>query len=289
MKSWQSISNTQLQQLTEARLQLHYAVQFIAMTSAAFAEALPDDSHTSLEWYPDLKVFVGAIIRCKKRFRVALDPISLTLMLLDHRSETVASLPLQGKTMSEGLIWLKQEISRLGVDASSMQLPSYPQPDFPDHPLAHGACFDASQASALSALANDYARTHQLLETIIANTEDASAVRIWPHHFDIATLIMLPGIRNGQPLTVGVGMSPGDVSYPEPYWYVSPSPDPDPAHLPALDGSGFWHTQDWVGAILKASQLPPESTAQTQQIERFLQSALNAAIALLQSNFPAKV
>jgi hypothetical protein len=289
MKNWQSIGNTQLQQLTEAKLQLHYAVQFIAITGSAFAEPLPDDSHTSLEWHPDLKVFVGAIIRCKQRFRVALDPMSLTLMLLNQRSEPVASLSLQGKTMSEGLIWLKEEISRLGVDASSMKLPSYPRPDFPDHPLAHGACFDASPTSALSELANNYARAHQLLETIVATSEDASAVRIWPHHFDIATLITLPGMRNGQPLTVGVGMSPGDVSYPEPYWYVSPYPYPDPAHLPALDGSGFWHTQDWVGAVLQASQLPPESAAQTQQIARFLQSALHAAIALLQSNFPAQV
>jgi hypothetical protein len=48
------------QDLTESRLQLHYAIQFIASPGAALAEPLPDYSHTSLDWNPALAVFVGA-------------------------------------------------------------------------------------------------------------------------------------------------------------------------------------------------------------------------------------
>ena len=291
--TWQTTGKINPTELTHSRVQLHSAIQFIAATGAALAEPLPDYSHTSLMWKPSLEVFVGSRIRSRsvserestQSFQVALDPVSLTLILLDKQSETIASLPLHGKTMAAGLDWLKQEISQLGADASNVIWLDYPPDDFPDSPLALGAAFDASQKLASIELANYYANTHQLLQNIVATSEDASAVRIWPHHFDMATLIMLPGLKNETPLTIGVGLSPGDTSYHEPYWYVSPYPYPDTANLPPLAGDGFWHTQHWVGAVLTASRLTQDvsTKAQQQQVESFIDSAITASINLLKS------
>jgi hypothetical protein len=285
MKPWQTIAKIPPHELVESRLQLHYAIQFIAATGAALAEPLADYSHTSLAWQPDLEVFVGSVIQAPQPFQVALDPVSLTLILLDQQSETINALPLPGKTMAAGLNWLQQELAQLGVDASKIVFLDYPPDDFPDHPLAHGATFDASQAGALRELTDYYANTQLLFQAIIATTEDATAPHIWPHHFDMATLITLPGTKNGSPLTVGVGLSPGDTSYHEPYWYVSPYPYPDAASLPALDSLGFWHTQHWVGAVLPASRLTETVSAEAQQqlVEAFLQTAVRASIALLKS------
>lgn len=280
--SWQVIGTLNPQDLTESRLQLHYAIQFIAATGAALAEPLPDYSHTSLEWLPDASVFAGVAIRSGQPWRVALHPVSLTLVLLDQHYEPITSLPLPGKTMAEGLVWLKQELTKLGADANKIVFLDYPPDDFPDHPIAHGAAFDASSESGLQELTSYYANTYPLVQTLIATQEDASAIHIWPHHFDMATLLMLPGTQNGTPMTIGVGLSPGDGSYPEPYWYVSPYPYPDTANLPLLGGSGFWHTQHWVGAVLLASQVTKALNAETQlqQVDTFLTSALAAAIAL---------
>jgi hypothetical protein len=291
MNGWQMIAKISPDELVESRLQLHYAIQFIAATCAALAEPLPDYSHTSLAWHPVLEVFVGSPIRAAKPFQVALDPISLTLIVLDQQSETIAAFPLPGKTMAAGLSWLQQELSQLGVDASKIAFLDYPPNDFPDHHLAHGAAFDTNQALALGELTDYYANSEPLFQAIIATTEDATATRIWPHHFDMATLIMLPGTKNGSPLTVGVGLSPGDASYNEPYWYVSPYPYPDAASLPALNGHGFWHTQHWVGAVLPASRLAQSVSAevQQQQVESFLQAALRTSIALLKSELSAEV
>lgn len=66
--SWRIIDNINPQDLTESRMQLHYAIQFMAAVGAALAEPLPDYSHTSLEWHPDLEVFVGAPIHAQKLF-----------------------------------------------------------------------------------------------------------------------------------------------------------------------------------------------------------------------------
>lgn len=53
MYTWQTIAQITPDTLTESRLQLHYAIQFIAATGAALAEPLTDYSHTSLGWNPD--------------------------------------------------------------------------------------------------------------------------------------------------------------------------------------------------------------------------------------------
>lgn len=289
--SYITVEKINSQELTESRLQLHYAVQYIAATGAALLEPLPDHSHTSMAWNPILEAFVGSTIRATQPFQIALDPVSLTLILIDRQNDTIVSLPLHGKTMLEGLDWLQQEISKLGADASKIVFLDYPPDDFPEHSLAHGAFFDARQELALRELTDYYIIAHQLLQMIVTTTENASAIHIWPHHFDIATLITLPGTKNGNPLTVGVGLSPGDTSYQEPYWYVSPYPYPDPANLPILKGQAFWHTQHWVGAVLRASQFTENANAQTQQqqVATFLHSALKASITLLKSKSSAEV
>jgi hypothetical protein len=281
-KSWEKLGTIRPKKLSESRLQLHYAIQFIAATGSALVEPLPDYSHVSLTWNPELEIFVGAMVQAKQPFQVALDPISLTSIILDKQGDTIAALPLHENTLAEGLNWLKQQISKLGVDADSVTFLSYPS-DFPDSAFAHGTPFDASDEITRQELTNYYANTHQLLAEIVAITEEASAIHIWPHHFDIATLISLPGTKNGEPMTVGIGLSPGDTNYNEPYWYVSPYPYPDKENLPPIDGDGFWHTQHWVGAVLPASRLLISSSEdlQRQQVESFLKSALQASRALL--------
>jgi hypothetical protein len=270
------------QDLIESRLQLHYAIQFIAATGAALAESLPDYSHTSLDWSPDLALFWGSPIRAATPFRVALNPVTLTSLLLDRQQQAIATFPLHQKTLVEGMSWHQGEIAKLGADASKIEFLVYPPDDFPDHPLAHGAAFHNREEAGRQELTGYYAHTHRLLQELVDATEDASPIHIWPHHFDMAVLISLSGKKGGEPMTIGVGMSPGDLSYNEPYWYVSPYPHPDTAHLPPLAGHGFWHTEHWVGAVLTASKLTQESAAtQEEQVRTFLQSAVEASQALL--------
>ena len=45
--AWQTTGKINPTELTDSRVQLHYAIQFIAAAVAALAEPLPDYSHTS--------------------------------------------------------------------------------------------------------------------------------------------------------------------------------------------------------------------------------------------------
>jgi hypothetical protein len=98
-------------------------------------------------------------------------------------------------------------------------------------------------------------------------------VRCWPRHFDIAIRVALEkgpaeSVRKGHAETareghaeiareghaasarsIGIGVSPGDSYYAQPYLYVSPYPKPDTDNLPPLPPGGRWHTKDFFGAV----------------------------------------
>ncbi len=261
------------QDLIPHRIQLHYAIQFIAATSLALGEEKPDSSQMALAWDSDLNGFVGQKIP-RTQIQVGLWPGALTSVILNQH-QPVATLPLAGLTLAEALDWHRAKLENLGVTADSLKLLDYPPDDFPDHPLAHGARFEPGDVAGREAIADYYAKTRPLLETILAANPAASPIYIWPHHFDLATLITYPGKTEADTKYLGVGLSPGDGGYAEPYWYITPYPYPDVAQLPTLP-VGNWHIEGWVGAVLTASQVTDDSTIQT-----FIDAAVTASKNLL--------
>ena len=83
----------------------------------------------------------------------------------------------------------------------------------------------------------------------------AGAVRCWPHHFDIATLLNFEPAEDGTARSIGIGLSPGDHHYHQPYVYVSPWPHLKAAGLPLLPPPGHWHTQEFVAAVMTGDQI----------------------------------
>jgi hypothetical protein len=104
-----------------------------------------------------------------------------------------------------------------------------------------------------------------------------SPVRCWPHHFDLATLITLPARNACATEYIGVGLSPGDDYYDEPYFYVSAHPEPDPAALPSLPILGHWHLRDFIAAVATFHKI---TAAKNQQVEtdNFLRAAVDGMI-----------
>ncbi|MDJ0713543.1 MAG: hypothetical protein QNJ54_04910 [Prochloraceae cyanobacterium] len=212
MNNWQKVGDIAPKSLTESRLQLHYAIQFAVAVGNFLTEPKADTSHISLTWNYDLNCFVSGTVAAEQPFQVALEPVSLTSIILDDRGKKRSELSLDRKTMDEGMNWLKTEIYPLGADVEKLTFVSYPD-DFPDSPLARGRTFDGSQKAEFQELANYFANTNLLLQEIVTNTKGASPVRIWPYHFDIATLIEVSYTIKGEPASIGVGMSPGDEGY----------------------------------------------------------------------------
>jgi hypothetical protein len=157
--------------------------------------------------------------------------------------------------------------------------------EIPMHAIGKGSAYDArAAAGALANLAAWYANAAALLEAvraqIAAESLASSPLCCWPHHFDLAALTMLPAGRSAELGLVGVGLSPGDEYYEEPYLYVSVYPEPDPAALPALPVIGRWHTRDFTAAVATTSMI---LSAKDPAIEmgEFLRDAVAASVAVV--------
>ena len=75
-------------------------------------------------------------------------------------------------------------------------------------------------------------------------------------------------------------MSPGDETYPEPYFYVVPYPTLAPDGLPDLP-AGAWHTEGWVGAVFTASEVIPTGDSQAEVVASFVRTTVSASKGLL--------
>ncbi len=84
MNNWQKVGDIAPKSLTESRLQLHYAIQFAGAVGNFLTEPKADTSHISLTWNYDLNCFVSGTVAAEQPFQVALEPVSLTSIIV-HR------------------------------------------------------------------------------------------------------------------------------------------------------------------------------------------------------------
>jgi len=220
----------------DTRLQLHWAAQAAAGVGRTILPKQADDSHTNFSWSHER----GALMQGDGKSGVRVR--DLTLLFGDEE------YPLAGRTLDDAFRFFEERVGTM------LARPGEATP--PDHPVANGCVFEPVPAE-LEALASLYAKADLELQRI------ATPVRVWPHHFDIATLIDLGGGR-----TIGVGFVPGDAQFPDPYWYVTPWPYPaDRTNTKPLP-SGFWNTEPWFGAVLPASS--------DANVAEFLDAAISA-------------
>ena len=186
---------------------------------------------------------------------------------------------LVGVRVDEGLSWLAEALARtLGGEAQPLSCPEHA---LPAHPVGDGGAFDiAGLEGHLGALAAWFGNAHDMLTDLVRDRSDGAPVRVWPHHFDIATLVTLADTGDAETSkSVSVGLSPGDDSYDEPYWYVSPWPYPDPRRDDLPIGAGHWHTDGFYAAVLTASEMGDAD--QANRARDFIDQAFAASVGLL--------
>lgn len=278
INSWARLGAVAPDALLEARLQAHFAVQVLAAAGSSLLKPAEDDSHTACEWYDRVQALVGGEIPGGLRAAVRLR--DLRLLLLTKEGIELASTPLVGRTLNDGMTWLAGQLAaQSGVEKPVLKRPGY---EMPEHALGDGAAFQLDAGAP--ELATWFANADRALQFVAAREPEALQVRCWPHHFDMATLLNLdPFLPPKKARSIGVGMSPGDENIRQPYFYVTPWPAPKTDHLPGLTGGGTWHRKGWTGAVLTGAKLVSADSAgrQVETLTDFLDSALAACRELL--------
>ncbi len=263
--------------LASARLTLHWASQLVALSGSNLLAAKSDHSHTNLGWAPNLRAIVGRELPAG--ICVGLQVPKLELFVLQG-GDIRATLVLDGQTLETARAWLRSALA----GALQLEVPELEWLDheMPAHPVSAGAPFACEgREEALEELARWLSNANDTLEQFVRGNDRASPVRLWPHHFDVATLLSL--VEDDQDAkSVNIGFSLGDTAYGEPYAYVSPWPYPENrSSLPSLS-HGHWHTEGFFAAVFTASNLLASGAeAQTERIDDFLLQATNAARTML--------
>lgn len=251
--------------LTEARLQLHHALQVVAAVGATHVPARDDYSHTTVGWQPVGHWFESGALP-GGTLRAGLSLPSITLRLGEDMLRERFELP--GRTLAEATAWMHDVVQRHhATEHTALDTLSH---DLPAHALVDGGTFEGTTVPARAELGHWFEAADALLEAYGEHEPRASVRRGWPHHFDLATLVDL-----GEGRSIGVGLSPGDGSYDEPYFYVTPWPYPESGALPPLRGPGHWHTEGFTAAILTASALADlsEASARADALATFVHDA----------------
>lgn len=275
MRQWRTLGAVPPEDLVGMRVELHHAVQLLASFGQTLLDARPDDSHRSMVWNAPDSGFSTSALDGEPTLRVTVAPTDLKATLHEETG-VLASRSLVGLTPDEAYAWLEGEIAgALGRDGLQLDRPEY---EIPPRGAATGSPFGGTPPAALVELEVWFENAAGVLEGLVSQDANATPVRCWPHHFDIATLLVLdPEIGPAEGRTVGVGFSPGDEATPQPYGYVTPYPDPGTYDLPDLPG-GYWNTEGWFGAVLPGSAVVAAGSAAEQAsfTGAFLREAISA-------------
>ena len=246
--SWSMLRNHAPTALAAARALAHRAAQWPARAACANLAPAPDDSQLSLSWDPDMAALLGQPLGGGVRvgLRMAVHELVFTT---ESRCD---ALPLTGKPDAEAGNWLDHKLAAEGLKpASGTKLPY----ELPSTMFARAG----EEALRFPAIALWFAAAAEVLEELRRKyarfKPGPGPVRCWPHHFDIAILVALEERRAGSARSIGIGVSPGDNYYAQPYLYVSPYPKPDVADLPPLPPGARWHSKDFFGAVATATDL----------------------------------
>jgi hypothetical protein len=256
--------------LVPERLVLHHGVQLVAAVGRSLVPPRPDDGHTSLEWADD--AFVGQPVPGARPWRAALRPSELTLVV-DADGIEDSRFALTGHTRDEAFAWVLAGAERLGARPGQLKLEA--PYAIPEHPTASGSPFPLVTA-AVSELARWFADGNALVRAVASTWPDAAPVRVWPHHFDVGSVLPLDAVRGEESASIGIGLSPGDEGIAEPYLYATLWPAPDAQSLPALPAGGRWNREGWTGAVLTGSEIVAAggAAAQASAAGSFLASAV---------------
>ncbi len=288
--AWRRIVRIDPEVWVDTTLTLHWAVQLVASVGQTFATPASDDSHRAMSWDPEKRAFVGAPFAAGYPFRIALRPGDLTLLLLDRTGADLASLPLAGERLEEAYQWIGVGVATyLGQPAPMVERPEY---DMPLHPIGDGASFPSDRQHELGVLGDLYHTAWQILHKLSESQGPPPKVLCWPHHFDIATLLVVePGSDEQPAKTVGIGLSPmgGDGEAGRGtdlwYWYVSPWPYPPTEDLPAPPALGHWNVTGWTGLVLPADAVLDASPSMKRGVvEGFLDDSIQIARDVLVSD-----
>ena len=287
---WKELGSVSSAKLSSAHHQPHELSQWLARFGRGYLNPAPDDSHTNLEWRRDRSIMVTGSAETNGRLvAFGLDPAKLSLLALVD-GQVAEEAEMHGCTDKEAGNWVREQLGKLSFDPAALDAP-LPYA-LPPSPQQDGVAYDQkSNSEALAEISRLYENADLLLRDVVkANSQikpGPSPVRIWPHHFDMATLISLESGDFETARAVGIGLAIPDDINREFYFYNYPWPRDERENLPALAPDTPYVFDGKVGAVQALSKIVGAKDQETAA-RQFMTETVSLFVGLLQAEIQNK-
>jgi hypothetical protein len=227
---------------------LHHAVQVVGRVQRSLLPRQRNAAHLPLQPIP-----FGVHTQPLPGDASLLVDYGAAQVVLHHPAHEAVHLPLHGITGDALLEQVNAAMQRFGYAHSVTLETPLNKPMMIEGAI--GAGYAAAQFAAFSGLARFRAR----------HAGRFSAMRIFPHHFDISMLVFAPGnvaMDEGE-AHLNFGFAPfTEGQYTHPYLYAYAHPYPDGFSFGEPPEGAFWNREGWTGLVLPytaiASAAEPE-------------------------------
>ena len=274
MSHWQTLTLPFTAELQYGLHTLHHATQLVGMFSNSFLPKQLDDSQSNLGWSSEKNSIVSHVVSDTIAF---LDIKNWEWKLVNDKTNKQFQTEIAGKTKSEAFQWFKSNLHKLGFDQDNFEY--FKHFSLPYHEIDNGVSFVNLSSTIRNTLTkmqtNASIALHECIESLGLGT--LSPVRIWPHHFDMASLIIIETDVDHNPTkTIGIGWAMPDDEIDEPYFYTNhwiKKEERNYDNLPSLNSCGKWHTSSWVGITIKYSDIL-NATNQYETIKEYFTESI---------------
>lgn len=283
---WEPLGEAGTKEINEVTMNLHHAMQFIAMLGHHLIKPEANGSHLTASYNADRGELIGKLVLGEVNFRMSIDIVNLSLRLLEENMVIIDEYKLESQRIEIACLWIKSKLARLlpvrGKFKSSLPF------SIPPMPLGYKNSFQAMDKHILLEAKKQRANANLLLWYYATKQRNAVPVCIWPHHFDTSTYIPVSFDEKGQlEKSIGIGYAIADKMVPEPYFYISLwckhgiNQEVKPEEL----SFGRWKMDNWKGAFLPISELSPLSIwEQPEAANLFFTQGIHAASTILKYN-----
>ncbi len=229
------------------------------------------DTTRGLEWLEEEGALASGLLHDHREpFRVAARPGDPSLVLLDLHGTVLATCPLDGRRLSEAAEWLAAHLAERGL---TVELPA----------VSYRDVVESAHRPALFELGRWLANADRILRNVARHTEGASPVRFEAARGELSTRMTLSARSGEEPRVVEVGLSCGDASVAEPYFFARPSPVDALGQLPVLPEGARWVREPGLEAVMPCSAVARDRdpSAQAGRVAAFVEAAVPAAHGLV--------
>lgn len=289
VKAWKQLGAAHPGKLGKACLQPYQLAQWLARFARGYLEAREDDSHTSLEWRRDLQMMTTDALRISDRtvsFGLQPRDLVMTLFIDGDIAEEVSAHGVKDAAISA---WMHAQLKRLGLDPQALDAP-LPY-ELPPSPYAARAAYNANKdVAALSEIGRYLDNAAMILEDIVAAhgavTPGPAPLRLWPHHFDLATIITLEEGDFEKARAVGAGLAIPDKLHKDYYFYTYPWPRHERQGLPKLRSNCSYQYDGFFGAVQPMTKIV-KAKDQEATVRAFFDETIGVFMGLLEKEIRA--